>query len=850
MARVVILGGGFGGVKCARTLRKLLNTEKHEILLFSKENHLVFHPLLAEVAGAGLQPKDVAAPLRQLLNGVWCRSEEVLSLDLAASRIEYEAHDGTRKFMHYDQLVIACGNDANLAMIPGMEDHAFPLKKIGDALALQSHIMEQMEKAEVCDDPVKRKWYLSFIIVGGGFSGVEVAGEINDLVRRSLRYFNHIREDEVCVSLIHSRDQILPEVSPQLREFAQKQMEKSGVNLLLNCSAARATPFGVTLKDGTLIAGNTIVCTIGTSSFPLLKRLDVPKHRDRLQTNADMSLPEYSNAWSIGDCAAVINAEDNQLCPPVAQFAERQGSQVAHNIAARIFGNDTRPFRYKMMGQLCAIGGHNAVAEIMGMRISGFPAWFLWRGVYLMKLPSLAQQIKVGIEWMCDLVFPRPLAYLKTDRSRKVGRAFYAAGDFIIRQGDAGSEFFIIESGEAEVLKYSEGETQQSETEVVNRSAGFQPASKNQDGHVAANSEMDSWTLNGSAGFQPASRNQDGHVAANSEMDSCALNGSAGFQPASKTNERFVAANAEEESKAMPAVGLRARMGINPFPQLEPTMEHPGSEAWRQKNAGEETQVHMSTPNPKKKISTSYAIIDGKRYDCVAILGPGDFFGEAAVLENRPRNASVRARTNLEVTVMGNSVFSQISTTLNPFRDALLKAARRRTNIWKQLHDVREVLEIIPLKHVLEPVPHVDIRPESNVADAIAVINKNRLDFCCVVDENDHLSGIVSRSDLLRAIEVAATLPEGSEMNIKVKQIMVKNPVCITINDSAAVAVMTMREHGFKTLPVIHDQQSRALRGYIRIENIMDNVLRKMLVYDTSSGKAPRVTKEIQKMKL
>lgn len=753
MARIVILGGGFGGVKCARTLRKLLNAEKHEILLFSKENHLVFHPLLAEVAGAGLQPKDVAAPLRQLLTGVWCRTEEVLSLDLAGSRLEYEAHDGTRKAMHYDQLVIACGNDANLAMIPGMEDHAFPLKKIGDALALQSHIMEQMEKAEVCDDPIRRKWYLSFIIVGGGFSGVEVAGEINDLVRRSLKYFNHIKPEEISVSLIHSRDQILPEVSPQLRDFAQRKMEKAGVNLLLNCAAARATPFGVTLTDGTLIAGNTIVCTIGTTSFRLLKRLEIAKVRERLQTNPDMSLPDYGNAWAIGDCAAIINAEDNKLSPPVAQFAERQGKQVAHNIAAKIFGKETKPFRYKMMGQLCAIGGHNAVAEIMGMRISGFAAWFLWRGVYLAKLPSLSQKMKVGIEWMCDLVFPRQLAYLKADRSRRVGKAFYAAGDFVIKQGDPGTEFFIIESGEAEVLKFT-------------------------------------------------------------------------------------------ESQEEPQHSVRCSN-----PQLAPTMEHPSSHAWRQKNSGEQLQV-PDTGTQKIADSGFYAIIDGKKVDCIAILGAGDFFGEAAVLENRPRNASVRARTNLEVTVLGYSVFSQISGTLNPFRDALLKAARRRTNIWQQLHDVRDVLDTIPLKHVLEPVPHVNIKPESHVADAIAVINKNRLDFCCVVDDQDALAGIVSRSDLLRAIEVAATLPEGTEMNIKVKQIMVKNPVSITINDSTAVAVMTMREHGFKTLPVVHDQQSRALRGYIRIENIMDNVLRRMLVYDTHSGKAPRVTKEIQKMKL
>src|SRR5579883_948050 len=215
--RIIIIGGGFAGVKCARKLHKSLPKEKFEIVVFNLENHMVFHPLLAEVVSAAVQPKDVGAPLRQLLSGVSCRTEAVSTVDFEQSLLYYEAHDGQIRSIAYDQLIITCGNTVNLMLIPGMDEHAYPLKTIGDALKLQSHVMQQMEKAEVCEDETYKRWYLTFAIVGGGFSGVEVAGEINDLVRTSVRFFNNIKEEDIKVIVVHSRDQILPEVNPALR---------------------------------------------------------------------------------------------------------------------------------------------------------------------------------------------------------------------------------------------------------------------------------------------------------------------------------------------------------------------------------------------------------------------------------------------------------------------------------------------------------------------------------------------------------------------------------------------------------------------------------------------------------
>src|SRR5262245_53197603 len=204
MPRVVIIGGGFGGVKCAKALRKQLSPAACEIVLFNRENHMVFHPLLAEVAGASIAPDAVAAPLRQFLRDVQCRTETVTQIDLNGRRIDYEALDGRRGSIGYDHLVIACGRSVNLGSVPGMADHAFALKTVGDAMAIRAHVIQQLEIAACSERAADRRRALSFIVVGGGYSGVEVAGEINDLVRSSRRFYPGIDEDEITVTLVHS----------------------------------------------------------------------------------------------------------------------------------------------------------------------------------------------------------------------------------------------------------------------------------------------------------------------------------------------------------------------------------------------------------------------------------------------------------------------------------------------------------------------------------------------------------------------------------------------------------------------------------------------------------------------
>lgn len=667
--RIIIIGGGFGGVKCAKTLRQHLRDGDAELILFNKENHLVFSPLLADAVGSSLNIMDVVVPLRQLLPGVQCRTETVLSVDLNANEVEFESFDGQPRRMTYDQVVLACGNISNLNVVPGMADHSFPLKTVGDAAVLRTQVLQQLEKAEVCDDPVLRRWLLTFIVVGGGYSGVEAAGEINDLVRGSLHFYRNLPKEEVSVILIHSREQLLPEISPQLREFAREKMAAAGVTFKLNARVTLATGEGVGLANE-FIRGGTVVCTIGSTASPIVQQLDAPKDRNRVLTEPDMRLIGRDNAWAIGDCANIINAHDGQPSPPTGQFAERQGRQCAENIIRCCHGEATRPFSFRVLGQLCSIGGHSAVAEMFGFRLSGFLAWFTWRGVYLFKMPDWSRRIQVGMDWAWLLFFPRDLSVLKTDVTERISHAYYHTGDTIVRQGDVATNFYVIEKGEVEVVR------------------------------------------------------------------------------------------------------------------------------------------------------TSPEAPDG---EVLSVLSAGNFFGEAALMNNTPRAASVRARTPVEVVVMGRNVFTTVSRTLAPLRQALTQAlTRRATSFWAKRPEALDALRAFSLKDFVEPAPQPLLKPTLTLRELYRVFANEKPDVFFVSADGAHLDGIVTITDLLRANA------NGLDAATPLSAFMIANPATICASDTPLAAAGAFREHGFKYLPVVTDATSRKIVGYIRARKLMAGVVQKI----------------------
>ena len=412
---VVIIGGGFAGTTVASHLDPHI-PEDWQVILLSKENYITFNPLLAEVVGASIPPSHVVAPIRQMVKNVDFRMVNVTDIDLQTRTIYYLGEGGGS--IEYDQLVLACGNRANLDLIPGMGDYALPLKTVGDALFLRNRITVRLEQAELQQDAEARRWLTTFIVIGGGFSGVEIAGEIDDFLHVAIPYYPNLRYEDCKVILLHAMEHLLPELPPKLGDAAQKRMRKH-IDIRVNSIATRVDDRGVELKSDERVNGGTIICTIGNAPSHLIDSLPLPKNRGRLETNPDMSVKTHPGIWAIGDCAIIPNEYDGQLAPPTAQFAVREGMQLANNLIRRMAGNATKPFHYKPIGMLASIGHYKAVAEIMGLHISGFIAWLLWRAVYLAKIPTLARKVRLFGEWNWQLLFARDIVHMHYQRTKR-----------------------------------------------------------------------------------------------------------------------------------------------------------------------------------------------------------------------------------------------------------------------------------------------------------------------------------------------------------------------------------------------------------------------------------------------
>jgi NADH dehydrogenase len=446
---IVILGGGFAGVYAARHLQHRLRG--NDIVLFSQENHLVFTPLLGNVVGSSINPMHVVQPVRQMVRRAICRTAAVTAIDLAAKEVHYRTPTNHLARQPYSHLVLACGNAVKLDIIPGMSAHGWPLKTMGDALVLRNHLIGLLEKAQVEPDPERRQQLLSVVVVGGGFSGVEVAGEIADLLKESCRFYSDVPKSEVRVTLLHRGERILPELPPTLGEFAREKMTARGIDIRLKSEAQAVTEWGVRLKSGGEVPAATVVCTIGTTANPLLAAAGVPMEKGRIKANGDMRVAGHDNLWALGDCAAVPNAYDGQSCPPTAQFAVRQAKWLARNLAAAVAGRPADPFRFKPLGAFASIGNRRAVGRVFGLRLSGLPAWFLWRGIYLSKMPTLARKVQIAFDWLWQIFFPRDIVQLNLWQTERLNHAHYEAGQYVFHRNDPGDKFYLIEAGKAGV---------------------------------------------------------------------------------------------------------------------------------------------------------------------------------------------------------------------------------------------------------------------------------------------------------------------------------------------------------------------------------------------------------------
>jgi NADH dehydrogenase len=434
-------------VEAARRLRGRL-PPGWETILFSRENHFVFTPLLPDAVGSAINPLHFVRPIRQMCRGVACRTADVTRVDFRRREVGFRSGD-REGVQSYDQLVVAVGSVTKLDLVPGMAAHAWPARTLGDVLALRNHLIGRMEQAEIETDPDRKRRLLSFVVVGGGFSGVEIAGEIFDLLTASCRFYGRVRKEEIRVTLAEGKDRILSLLPASLSDFALRKMRARGIDIRLSVRIRAVTETGVRLVSGEEIDAGTVVCTIGTTVHPLVASMGFAMEGDRIRTGPDMRVEDRPDVWAIGDCARVVNAADGRVSPATAQFAVRQGEQLAENLARVARGRPTRPFRFRYIGELVSIGRRNAVGEIFGLRVSGFPAWFIWRGVYLGKMPTLMRKIQVAFDWALEILMPRDIVKVDLGRTERFGRVHLEPGQFVFRRGDPADRFYVIERGRA-----------------------------------------------------------------------------------------------------------------------------------------------------------------------------------------------------------------------------------------------------------------------------------------------------------------------------------------------------------------------------------------------------------------
>lgn len=415
---ILIIGGGFAGTTLARSLDGRLPADC-ELLLLSEESYTTFNPMLPEAVGASVFPVQVVAPIREMLKQGRFVMGKVTGIDTAAKTLTCSTLAGEAQF-HYSHLVLAFGNRARLDLFPGLEEHALPLKTVGDAMHIRNIVLRRIARIELEKDAELRSRLGHFVVIGGGFSGVEVAGALVDCLASIRRYFPRVAAHEIKVSLLHGMPRLLPELPEALGIAAERSLKARGVAVCTSTRADAIDAESVTLADGKTLATATVICTIGTRPNGLTERLQAPVAGGRIVVNPDLSVPNLPGVWAIGDCASVTNAFDASIAPPTAQFAVREARCLAENLLATIAGRPTHAFDYRSRGAMAAIGHMKGVAKIYCVKLSGLPAWLLWRAYYLSQMPTFGRKLRIFVEWTWGMFFPADITHLRFTRSHEL----------------------------------------------------------------------------------------------------------------------------------------------------------------------------------------------------------------------------------------------------------------------------------------------------------------------------------------------------------------------------------------------------------------------------------------------
>jgi NADH dehydrogenase len=422
--QIVIVGGGFAGTTLATELERCLPSG-HRVVLISEESYTTFNPMLAEVVGASVFPEHVVAPIRQMLDasrGSQFIMGRATAVDRARHIVTITTLAGPRE-IQYEHLVLAFGTRANLELVPGLAEHALPLKLVGDAMFIRNRVLQRVACIELERDPRERERLGHFVVIGGGFSGVEVAGELEDFLGGALRFYPRVQRSELRVTLLQDFDRLLPELPESLGRAAALSLTSRGIDVRLMTRASAVTGHGVLLAGGEQLAAGTVVCTIGTRPNPLVERLGLALQRGRIETEPDLRVRGAADVWAIGDCALIRNQmSQGAVAPPTAQFAIAEARLLARNIVDTLAGRSTKAFGYVSRGMMATTGHLKGVAQAFGFSLSGLPAWLLWRAYYLSRMPTLGRKFRIWVEWTWGMFFAADITHLRFTRTHEADR--------------------------------------------------------------------------------------------------------------------------------------------------------------------------------------------------------------------------------------------------------------------------------------------------------------------------------------------------------------------------------------------------------------------------------------------
>lgn len=457
--RILILGGGFAGVYTAMSLQQNLRAEERkrvQITLVNRENYVVFQPLLPEVISGTIETLHCISPIRRLASDCELFTRDVEFIDLNAKKVRLApGHLPKPLELEYDDLVIGLGTRLNFAMVPGLEEHAIPFKYLGDALRLRHEAVRALELADVERDPAEKKKLLTFVVAGGGFSGVECLAELHDFLTKACRSYQRIAREEIRCVLLQSGERILPELAPKLAQYAHKILQKRGIEILTKTRLQSVSANGVLVSNKETgeqrhIPSSTIVTTVPAEPHPLIQSLPCPLDRGRIQVTEFLNVPGFPGVWAVGDCAAVPQ-RDGITSPPTAQHAVRQAKTCAANILASMRGAKLELFLFTGLGKLASLGRFSAVAEVGGVHLRGFIAWLFWRSVYLAKFPGFSGKVRIATDWLLDCILPRDITQVRMSQPDAVRSEHFHAGETIFDRGDFGDRLYIIRKGEVDV---------------------------------------------------------------------------------------------------------------------------------------------------------------------------------------------------------------------------------------------------------------------------------------------------------------------------------------------------------------------------------------------------------------